>query len=93
MYSEHIAKIAKMTVDQIISIGKRQLSYRNNNPTDHKQKAVSYDIITYLHCFLLIKILSTILDSVPVPQMMKNFISALIHTMCAPTYRTCKGLV
>ena len=28
MYPEHIAKIAKMTVDQIISIGKRQLSYR-----------------------------------------------------------------
>lgn len=35
MYPEHIAKIAKMTVEQIISIGKRQLSYRNNNPTDH----------------------------------------------------------
>ena len=54
MYPEHIAKIAKMTVDQIITIGKRQLSYRNNNPINHKQKAVSYDIITYFHCFLLI---------------------------------------
>lgn len=70
MYPEHIAKIAKMTVEQIISIGKRQLSYRNNNPTDHKQKAVSYDIIIYFHCFLLLyilKILSTILASVPIP--------------------------
>ena len=54
MKPEQIAKIANMTVQQIISIGKRQLFYRNNNTTNHKQKAVSYDIIVYLHCFLLI---------------------------------------
>lgn len=54
MKPEQITKIANMTVEQIISIGKRQLFYRNNNPINHKQKAVSYDIITYLHCFLLI---------------------------------------
>lgn len=54
MKPKQIAKIANMTVKQIISIGKRQHSYRNNNSTNHKQKAVSYDIIIYLHCFLLI---------------------------------------